>query len=145
MLRLHKYAPARISTVSDGTSNTIAIVEDVGKGSFVSTLATPGVSPVYAPHRLYAWIDGDSANGVSGPSGGTIRGINNNSLPRGGPSTCPWTTNNCGPNDEPFGFHDGGILAVFGDGHVGFLAETLPMVSLARLCNPNDGYPTPDY
>ena len=26
---------------------------------------------------------------------------------------CPWSLNNCGPNDEPFSFHSGGVLAVF--------------------------------
>src|SRR5262249_42667717 len=58
----------------------------------------------------WRWAEPDSANGASGPPGATyatlgssgIRMINNNSQPYGGPTSCPWTTNKCGPNDEPF-------------------------------------------
>ena len=47
--------------------------------------------------------------------------LNNN----GGPATCKWSTNNCGPNDEPFSFHVGGCHALMGDGAVRFISENI--------------------
>ncbi len=44
----------------------------------------------------------------SGPpnlGSGETKILNNNNTPKGGPTACPWSTNNCGPNDEPFSFH----------------------------------------
>ena len=70
-------------------------------------------------------------NGVGGASqnntlyGDSFTMINNNKLPYGGPSWCPWTVNNCGPNDEFFGFHGAGVNVVFADGHVNFMAENI--------------------
>lgn len=146
MLRLNKYGGATMGSVQDGTSSTVCIIEDVGKGALVN--GVNGVSPKYAPHRVYAWMDGDCGNGVSGPASPVPpagRPINNNATPKGGPSSCPWTTNNCGPNDEPFSFHSGGCLAVFGDGHVQFLPDTLTFQVLALLLKPDDGYPVPNF
>jgi hypothetical protein len=82
------------------------------------------------------------ANGVSGPHQDTANKkarINNNAQPRGGPSSCPWGMNNCGPNDEPFSFHLGGVLAVFGDGHAVFLRDTVSPQVLRALCTPDSG------
>jgi prepilin-type processing-associated H-X9-DG protein len=82
-----------------------------------------------SPTGLQTAIGGkntDRANGVSGPhqsTASTQAKINNNNTTLGGPSTCSWSLNNCGPNDEPFSFHSGGCNAVFGDGHVQFLAD----------------------
>jgi prepilin-type N-terminal cleavage/methylation domain-containing protein/prepilin-type processing-associated H-X9-DG protein len=109
----------------------------------------------------WRWAEPDSANGVSGPptdaanlaasaqnagapAKGTMYGdqnltvINNSGgiTPLGGPSYCPWTTKNCGPNDEPFGFHGNGVNTLFCDGHVTFLPNTIDPLSLRRLCTP---------
>lgn len=136
-LKLHKYGNgARIADCTDGTSNTIALIEDVGKDGTIAS--------VYSGHRTYAWADPDIGNGVSGPPGGSIRPINNNNTPKGGPSTCPWTTNNCGPKDEAFGFHTGGVLALFGDGSVRMVKDTLTMQQMRLLCDPADGQVTPN-
>ena len=52
---------------------------------------------------------------------------------------CPWSLNNCGPNDEPYGFHGGGVLAVFGDGHVGFIRDATTAQVLRALSTPAGG------
>ena len=140
-LRLNKHGGAKLANATDGTSNTIAMIEDVGKGSIVT--AVGGISPKYSGRRIYAWIDGDCANGVSGPGVGPFQPINNHATPNGGPATCPWTTNNCGVNDEPFSFHQGGAQAVFGDGHVQFVRDSLSMIEARLLMDPSDGRPTP--
>ena len=88
------------------------------------------------------WADGDTGNGVSGPPTGAtsgVRVINNSSVPKGGPVDCPWSNNNCGPNDEPFSFHTGGVQCVLGDGSAHFLSETIDQGIMRRLCDPKDG------
>jgi len=92
-----------------------------------------------APNR---WADPDNGSGVSGPPNQTTNGqriLNNNKTPAGGPASCPWSTNNCGPNDEPFSPHTGGVQALLGDGSVRFLSENLDTHVIRRLCNKSDG------
>jgi prepilin-type N-terminal cleavage/methylation domain-containing protein/prepilin-type processing-associated H-X9-DG protein len=97
-----------------------------------------------APNR---WADPDNGSGVSGPptqdpSSGLYQGgsltqvLNNWKTPVGGPTLCPWAINNCGPNDEPFSPHPGGVQALFGDGHVRFLSENLNIQIVRAICTP---------
>lgn len=139
-LKLDKNGGARLADCTDGTSNTIALIEDVGKDGSING----GFSVKYPTRRLYAWADPNIANGVSGPPAGTIRPLNNNSTPRNGPSTCLWSTDGCGPNDEPFSFHTGGAMAVFGDGSVRFIRDSVTMSQARLLFDPADGYPNPN-
>lgn len=147
---------------SDGTSNTIMIIEDAGRayttvGTFgsgssrPSPLTTPAHSAAGDPtstattnaRRVYAWADPDAfGNGFSGPSNSTgskVARINNNATPSGGPTTCPWKTNNCGPNDEPFSFHTGGVTGVMGDGSVRFIRDSIDGVVLKYAIGASDG------
>ncbi len=147
-------------TAADGTSNTLLCIEDAGRahptaGTFASLSTRPspildGVPGVTSSggsipnaRRMYAWADPDAAtNGISGPDRSTSNrtaAINNNATPIGGPSNCPWTLNNCGPNDEPFAFHTGGVMAVMGDGSVRFIKATIVGVQLKWLAGSNDG------
>lgn len=148
---------------SDGTSNTIMIIEDASRsyttvGVFGSGSSRP--SPLTAPvhsakgdptsavsggnaRRVYAWADPDAfGNGFSGPSNSTgskVAKINNNASPVGGPTTCTWTVNNCGPNDEPFSFHTGGVTGVMGDGSVRFIRDSIDPVVLKYAIGASDG------
>ena len=135
---------------TDGTSNTICVFEDSGKPANINgkyDLVAPGITLIdtcdgVAPNHGRCpnrWADGDTGNGVSGPPAGDSAIINNNSNPRGGPAACPWATNNCGPNDEPFSFHTGGCHALLGDGSVRFLSENLDRDVVRRLSDPSDG------
>jgi prepilin-type N-terminal cleavage/methylation domain-containing protein/prepilin-type processing-associated H-X9-DG protein len=51
--------------------------------------------------------------------------------------------NNCGPNDEIFGFHGNGANAVFMDGHVSFLSADTTSVVVRYLVSANEGVPIP--
>jgi prepilin-type processing-associated H-X9-DG protein len=98
---------------------------------------------------VYRWADPDAVgSGVSGPPNNTMVGfthyINNNAAPLGGPSDCPWTTNNSGLNDEPFSFHPGGCNAVFADGSVHFLSETIEPLVMRALVTRAEGVDIPD-
>lgn len=143
--------------VSDGSSNTIMIAEDAARThpsigirtesnrvvpSVTGNTANPVTNPlngVTNARRVGAWADPDAfGNGVSGPPVGaadiTRKTINQSASPFGGPASCPWTTNNCGPNDEMFSFHTGGINVALGDGSVRFLRDSLdPLVVKAMV------------
>ena len=143
----------------DGLSNTIMVIEDAGRA--YTTVARFGsgssrTSPLSAPghsaagdgvasnaRRVYAWADPDAfGNGFSGPSkstGSKVAKINNNASPTGGPAECLWSVNNCGPNDEPFSFHGGGVNATMGDGSVRFIKETVSAVTLKYSIGATDG------
>jgi prepilin-type processing-associated H-X9-DG protein len=95
--------------------------------------------------RAFAWADADAvSNGYSGPSnaispGSRVAKINNYVTPHGGPPECRWSVNNCGPNDEPFGFHPGGVNATMGDGSVQFLADDVDGIIVKWLVGAQDG------
>ena len=129
-----------IAKVTDGLSNTIAVAEDVGRQEEINgvPMATTDSYNYFdsfgsnEPRRFWRWAEPDNAFGVSKP-------INNNAQPFGGPDTCRWTTNNCGPNDEVFGPHPGGVLAVYADGHAGFLPEALDARVLRAIVTRSEG------
>lgn len=138
--------------ITDGLSKTIAIMESVGRSETFNTQKYPDPAgfdllPKGSTFRnAWRWAEPDSGNGVSGPPGAkygdaNLRIINNTPQPFGGTPARPWTTNNCGPNDEPFSFHGGGCNVVFMDGHVSFIRETITPWALRHLITPNEGIP----
>jgi prepilin-type processing-associated H-X9-DG protein len=147
-----------VHRVTDGTSHTILWIEDAGRAhpedptfGVYSTRFTP-VSSAADPinnasgpngRRAFAWADADAvSNGYSGPSNSTgsrVAQLNNNATPEGGPDTCRWSTNNCGPNDEPFSFHPGGVNATMGDGSVRYMADSTDGVIVKWLIGADDG------
>ena len=148
-----------ITSILDGTSNTLLVIEDAGRAHPTMTMFGAGSarsSPVSSPghpvigdaslttaRRVYAWADPDaSGNGISGPSNSTsdrTARINNNQTPIGGPSNCPWSVNNCGPNDEPFSFHSGVANAVMCDGSVRIIKDTTSALTLKAIVGATDG------
>lgn len=100
------------------------------------------------------WGEPENANGVSGPptadpasplysGAATYSGpwVNQNATPIGGSALCPWSTNNCGPNDEIFSSHPGGAHVLFADGHVQFLRNDVSGSVLRYMIDPADGLP----
>jgi len=152
----------KITGITDGGSNTIGLFEDVGRGNATWGTELGKVSYAYPTpgsgtgRNIARWAEPDGSNGVSGPpkddagttNTGTATGtaglviskfINQNSYPTGGTTNCPWTTNNCGPNDEPFSFHTGVCGAVFGDGHVAFISDKVGFATLKALVTADAG------
>jgi type II secretory pathway pseudopilin PulG len=137
-----------ISKVIDGTSKTIAMAEDAGRNfetleplivskyDDIADVAEDAKTPS-GKRAINRWAEPDTGNGVSGPPNsvaGAIKGvINNNRNPEGGPDDCKWSTNNCGPNDEIFGFHPGGAVAVFADGSAHFITDDIEPIAMRAL------------
>ena len=145
--------------VTDGSSNTIMSIEDAGRshpdvpeyGAFSSRFTpVPGAAdPINMSsgpngRRVFAWADADAVgNGFSGPSNAIAPAsraarLNNNSSPLGGPAECRWSVNNCGPNDEPFSFDNGGLFACMGDGSVKFLADSIDGIVVKWMIGAED-------
>ena len=99
-----------------------------------------------APNR---WADSDSGAGVSGQNNNVVGNLqpifNGNKLPVGGPAGCPWTTNNCGPNNEPFSLHVGGLHSLMGDGGVRFISENVDRNTARLLFGRADGGTVGDF
>ena len=148
------------ANIADGTSNTIAVIEDAGRTyptvqfytfskypdpACAAGCADPADCTGTTQNRaVNRWADPDAGgSGVSGPPNNVLKYVNNNSIPFGGPADCPWSTNNCGLNDEPFSFHTGGCNSVFVDGSVHFLAEAIDGLTMRRLVTRSEKAPVP--
>jgi prepilin-type N-terminal cleavage/methylation domain-containing protein/prepilin-type processing-associated H-X9-DG protein len=151
----------RTTDITDGLSHTIGIAECAGrKEKMLSVFVDPvvGGSPSATNRRAFwRWAEPANGIGVSGdplatsdgfgtPSPsfrGKMRAINNNAMPVGGPPNCPWTRENCGPNDEIFSFHLAGANALFMDGHVSFLSQDADPVVVRYLVTADEGATLP--
>lgn len=128
-------------TYAFGTNLSVAYV----KGSAPADIAT--AAPASGKHCLNRWADPDTGNGVSGQNNDTgaatptSKVVNGNAIPFGGPSSCPWSQNNCGPNDEMWSWHGGGANCVFMDASVHFIDENINAVVLRYMCTRAEGIP----
>ncbi len=142
---MFKFGKTRISEVTDGLSQTIAVIESAGRDArFLSVYTEEYVSPAIeslrpvppGPRRFWRWAEADGALVCS-----TV--INNKATPSHESTHFPTTGatqgNSAGANDEIFGFHPGGVTTLFGDGSVRFLKESLNIVVLRSLITPHGG------
>jgi len=138
---LLKDGKTTIAEITDGTSNTIAIIECSGRDERFVSQFLENLYPVVrgqgpaglangARHRYWRWADPGSAFGTSGQP-------NNKGLPTN--EGVPWPTtiatagNQAGPNEEPFSLHPGGVNALFGDGSVRFLKDSINLVAFRSI------------
>ncbi|HEX6962127.1 MAG TPA: DUF1559 domain-containing protein [Lacipirellula sp.] len=145
--------PEAMKMLTDGTSNTIALAEDAGrnweelepftKSKYDEPLDNPADPTPSSFRALNRWAEPDTGNGVSGPPNSTAGNlkpvINNHQTPINGPEECPWSVNNCGPNDEIFSFHPGGATFVFADGSGHFINQDIAPQSMRTLVTRSDG------
>lgn len=110
-------------------SNTLALIEAAGRPNFYTRFelaplddSPGGGSPDVENGRVLGAGWADDRNEV------TLHGFTYDGLSAPGP--CPM---NCTNNDEAFGFHPAGVNAVFGDGGVRFLSETIAIDVFAGL------------
>jgi prepilin-type N-terminal cleavage/methylation domain-containing protein/prepilin-type processing-associated H-X9-DG protein len=146
-----------LSSISDGTSNTVLIAEDgarrenyITNPKYLDPATVLGISidegSNFTTRRFWRWGEQDNGFGVSGDpllntttTGFKIINNNNQSPGTDGPNGCWKLINNCGPNDEIFSFHTGGANIGFADGHVQFVQDSINPVTMAELVARSDG------
>jgi prepilin-type N-terminal cleavage/methylation domain-containing protein/prepilin-type processing-associated H-X9-DG protein len=127
-----------ILAISDGTSNTVMILEDAGRGShYLLGRATGTVVP---SGDGFGWADPDSVSGSIDGTNPTTGAINSGSAFAGG--TCVM---NCNNDSEPYSFHTGGVNACFADGSVRFVRQSIAPASWAAIITRDYGDLPGDY
>jgi prepilin-type N-terminal cleavage/methylation domain-containing protein/prepilin-type processing-associated H-X9-DG protein len=138
---LLKDGKTAIAEITDGTSNTVAILECAGRDERFVSQYLENLYPVVrgqgpaglangARHRFWRWADPGSAFGTSGqpnnPGQPTNEGVP-------WPTTVATAGNQAGPNEEPFSLHPGGVNALFGDGSVRFIKSSINLVAFRSI------------
>jgi prepilin-type N-terminal cleavage/methylation domain-containing protein/prepilin-type processing-associated H-X9-DG protein len=135
-------SPVRIADITDGSSNTLMIVEDAGRPAWYSSKGLVTSGPAIgtyqagpngpAPQGGGAWADplnyiatnGADPGGSGIAAGGGFLGI----------PEATWSCSMmCSNDSEIFAFHPGGTNVVMGDGSVRFLKGGLSMTQMAAL------------
>jgi prepilin-type N-terminal cleavage/methylation domain-containing protein/prepilin-type processing-associated H-X9-DG protein len=125
---MYRNSTTRMAEITDGTSQTIVIVECAGR-----PLVYRGrkVRTDLANDQGQGWIDSEGPFSLDGATA-------DGSQTGQGPALTPRAMNATNEN-EPFSFHPGGAHFLFADGHVQFLGETVPLLMFAALCTRGAG------
>jgi prepilin-type N-terminal cleavage/methylation domain-containing protein/prepilin-type processing-associated H-X9-DG protein len=130
----------KVGDIRDGTSNSILMYEDVGRNEFMDGdgLVNDYYDPVTNGGRKHwRWADPDTTSGISqkvnNAAGGSMTTADPNVDPTNKCYGKTWKAHDCGPNNEPFGFHGGGANFVFADGHVTFIRSSVHIDILKAL------------
>ncbi|MHC2068283.1 DUF1559 family PulG-like putative transporter [Bremerella sp. T1] len=136
----------RFRDATDGTSNTLAIGElggrmFTGNSSSYANISGPNVL-MTASGIYHGWLMG--TNGTGTPT--AIRTFNLTTI-RYAPNTRNFDLDgingNYGPNNPLLSDHPGGVMGVFADGHVEFIAETINLDILKYQATRDDGQVIP--
>lgn len=123
---------AGISTILDGTSNTVALMECAGNPDQyeMGKLAGAGANPsaaIWADHRNTMVFDGCDPAAPAGSQTAT--------------ATQPTRTRalNCTNNSEAYSFHTGGMNVVMGDGSCRFIKDSITIGQFVALLTRDAG------
>jgi prepilin-type processing-associated H-X9-DG protein len=132
---MYRNSKTRFTEISDGTSQTIMVIECGGR-PLVYRSGRP--DPSVPDDQGIGWADSEGPMSFDGANpAGTLEGCG----PAGG---CTIAMNRKNDN-EAYSFHSGGGNFLFADGHVQFLRETIDLRTFAALCTMNGGEVAGDY
>jgi prepilin-type N-terminal cleavage/methylation domain-containing protein/prepilin-type processing-associated H-X9-DG protein len=118
---MYRNSAVKMSTIADGTSNTIMVVECSSR-----PVVYLGRTRTTIPNdQGICWADSEGPFSLDGCN-------QDGSLQCMGPILTPRPMNATNWN-EPYSFHPGGCNFLFGDGHVTFLRETLSLQVFAGM------------
>lgn len=121
---MHRDSRTRHSQISDGTSNTIMVLEASGRPSVYRLRKRK--NDIWNEQGI-GWIDSESVFSLDGSSSDGERegcGIGEG---------CPRAMNVRNDN-EPYSFHTGGVFSLYADGHIAFKSEAEPILLFAAEC-----------
>lgn len=121
---MHRNSSNRHGSILDGTSQTIMVVEAAGRPS---VYRNGSLRPTLSNDQGIGWIDSEGAFSLDGS---TPDGSREGCRPMNG---CTRAINARNDN-EPYSFHAGGMHALFADGHVTFMNQSISLNVMAALC-----------
>ena len=126
---MSRNSSTRFAAVSDGTSQTVMIVECGGRPSVYRGRRS---DPSLANDQGIGWADSEGPFSLDGARrDGSIEGC--------GPAQGCTQAVNARNDNEPYAMHPSGINMLFVDGHVLFTAETVDLPTFAAQCTMNAG------
>src|SRR5262249_33652702 len=143
-----------IADVKDGTSNTIFVAESAGRPYLYNQggvkqsadLTVAGVNGGgWSRPASDLWLIGSSKDGTAGGGPYTLNAHNRLNTGRGHPLTLGTPPLGTDPSGQIFSFHANGAHALFTDGSVRFLDQSIPAATIAGLVTKSGGEVTPKY
>jgi prepilin-type processing-associated H-X9-DG protein len=116
--------------ISDGTSNTVMVMEDGGRPNWHLLGRSQGT--LLPRPEGFGWTDPDGSSGSMDGTDAITGAINGGS----GTGRCIM---NCNNDSEPYSFHSGGMNVCMADGSVRFLRSSIPAAAFAALLTAKAG------
>lgn len=129
-LHIDKMTP--IAAITDGTSNTMLLIEDAGQPNQYILGRDTGTTL----NEGRGWADPDGISGSMDGTHPTTGAINGGSITPGAGATGIMNINNY---SEPYSFHPGGINVVFADGSAHFITQRVSAATWAALLTRSNG------
>ncbi|MEZ6138228.1 MAG: DUF1559 domain-containing protein [Pirellulaceae bacterium] len=119
---LHRNSSTRFAEITDGTSNTVVLVESSARPAVYHRRR---MQPTLANDQGIGWADSEGAFSLDGASRDGSR--------EGCGANCSAAMNAKNDN-EPYSFHHGGSNLLYADAHVTFVSESVDLPVFAATC-----------